>query len=201
MVEPAVACLDIETTGLDPNKGAILEIAIVLADKSFAPIKSFQSLVRPPEGWWDLVDEKAVSMHSENGLWDAISSEYLTLDTPSEVARKAKQFLLDSGVEGGQLPMTGSSIHFDRSWLATHMPKLHSMFHYRNLDISSIKEFLKVVAPDLVYPKSTEPKAHRALDDVMETLIEASHYSRLFTAVHGSGDPQLDWRDVLGRRS
>lgn len=167
--------IDIETTGLDPEAGHILEVAVVRFDHELKEQGRAQLLC---------VDEQAVAkvaaldldpfileMHGKSGLLDEINEA----EWDATVARESYKGLCDIVASwhemlGGKQPMLGSSVHFDRAWLKIHMPELEALFSHRNIDASSLREYAKVVDPDKYaeLEKTLERQAnHRAEDDVM----------------------------------
>jgi len=176
--EVCFICLDLETTGLDPEAESILEIGVVLTDSDLRKLDSFESLVWPVTPLEDL-DAFVADMHQTSGLLEDLNR---TGKAPSvgEVEARVLAWLEDCGVKQGQLPMMGSSVHFDRSFLKRHMPMLEAFFSYRNIDVSSVKELTRVWGGDQVYTPKTEGVKHRALDDITNTLEEAAYYYHTF---------------------
>lgn len=167
--------IDIETTGLDPEEGHILEVAVVLFDHEMQKQGSVDLLCVDPVGVKlcaerDL-DPFIIDMHTKSGLL----AELDAVEWDAQGAQESYQALLDivSGWHealGGKQPMLGSSVHFDRAWLKVHMPELEALFSHRNIDASSMREYAKVVDPDRyadVEGTLTERATHRANDDVM----------------------------------
>lgn len=172
-----LAWLDLETTGfteLDKKsvyKHKILEIGLIVTDSNFRPIATLNQVIHHDlEEIVPICDEVVKQMHTKNGLFNEVGRSAITL----EMAEKAViDFLIQHGVDRKASPMCGSGIQFDRMFTEAQMPALNDHLHYRNLDVSAVKEFIKTIAPGL------EPKkrlAHRAIDDIRETLAEACHY-------------------------
>lgn len=160
--------LDLETTGLDPNLSDILEVGIVVYDKNFNKLGVFNEVAhyrhpdKNPSTWVDLF---VINMHTKNGLWDECDASQRSL---RQVEHDAIEFLKAGGWENQ--PLAGSTINFDRSFLRTHMLKLHDCFHYRNIDVSSFKNVWKMYdMPELQANKKGE--AHRAVPDCEESAM------------------------------
>jgi oligoribonuclease len=172
--------LDFETTGFDDlhNKEIydhkILEIGLVVTDGHFKPIAKLTLVVHHDhETLMPLCDDVVKAMHTKNGLFAEVAASTLSL---AEAERAAIEFLESHGVGPKASPLTGNGISFDRNYLKVHMPALNEHFHYRNFDISAVKEFIKTIEPGLEPAKKL---AHRALDDILESIAEAKHYRKL----------------------
>ncbi|MGW8181178.1 MAG: oligoribonuclease [bacterium] len=173
-------CLDLETTGLDPEEEVILEVGITLCDNKLNKLATWESLVWPGEYDLDSLNDIVAKMHGENGLLDELAQSSASMKNPSRVAHDAVNWLESFGVKPNSLPMMGSSVHFDRAFLKKHMPELEAFFTYRNVDISSIKEFAKHLGLEVHSPKDSV--AHRALADTGSTITEARFYYDTFFA-------------------
>lgn len=192
MSKPTFICLDLETTGLDYDKCCILEAGIVVADENLETIAADAWLVRPTTDLSEM-DDFVRDMHTGNGLLgdlDGGEDEYgnpVEPALPVHVAEEILGWLDRLELEPGVFPMFGSSIGFDRRMLSIHMPDLEEWFHYRNIDMSTIKEIAKIWRPDLKWqPKGS--KAHRVLDDCLATLDEARYYkTNIFTSGLAAG--------------
>lgn len=177
--EKRLAWADFETTGFtDLHKKAVydhkvLELALVVTDRDLTPVASLNLVIHHNLGEvLPLCDDVVLKMHHQNGLFEEVGASGLSLEQAEEAAIS---FLKDNGIgpEACPSPLCGNGIHFDRIFMEVHMPKLNAQFHYRNLDISAMKEFINVLEPGLEPKKK---KAHRAMDDIKESLAEARHY-------------------------
>ncbi len=167
-----LAWVDIETTGLDPEMGSILEVGIIITGDRCEEIARESWIVRPLNAHHLItMPEEAARMHTRSGLMtDCL--EGLSLN---RAERDIRSWLaLYAAGKGG--PMCGSSVHFDRAWLRHHMPSVFSWWGYRNIDISSVKELTKRWAPQFTTGSYKEKKGHRVLSDLEYTIEEARHY-------------------------
>lgn len=188
MKEVTFICLDLETTGLDPNSDSILEIAISLTDDKLNIIDSFESVVWPTKSLsavlYDMSDY-VYEMHTINGLIsEVVYGTYAKMhDSPIPTVDSVENTVLDwlseYDLQHDHFPLMGSSVHFDRAFLKVHMPELEKFFSYKNIDVSSIKHLVKIWNPDDRWSLQ-KTKAHRALEDVADTLDEASFYYQKF---------------------
>ena len=164
--------VDIETTGLRPDKDAILEIGIVITDLELEN-ENFHNWVCRPSLDISIkdIDPYVFNMHSTSGLWQ--SSLAAEIDFHVAVGC-AKRFLEEQNALG--LPMTGSSIHFDRAFLKAQAPSLDKLFHYRNIDVSTMKNLVEIYHPDIFESRPQGEKKHRAVDDCFDSIAELKHY-------------------------
>lgn len=193
---PAVGVIvDVETTGLDYDKSALLEVGMVAIDRNQDVVDTIQVVISSPQARFQIHDlqraaregdeqaKTVVDMHTENGLFAAIERE-------DGVSLSMGMIQLTEWLErlnATGLPMTGSSVGFDRRMLSTHMAPVEQLFHYRNIDISSIKEWVRTYKrdffDDFIAPRLEElrpKKLHRAVADCIDTRDELRVYTGVF---------------------
>lgn len=172
--------IDVETTGLIPSEGLILEVGVIITDLNLIQKDVFQQAI------WDspsydkhvtqaTLDEFVWNMHTSSGLIAEATSEGLPMEA---VEDELGEWLEGYGI-GKDEPMVGSSVQFDRMWLEMHMPSVFELFSYRNIDISSIKELCRRYNPP-VYARLDEvthpKKAHRVIPDLEDSINELVFY-------------------------
>lgn len=168
--------LDCEMTGLNPETERIIEIAVIvtgpkLENRTEGPVL----VLHQSEALLDGMDKWNKSTHGKSGLIDKVRASTLTEDD----AQAQLMAFLSHYVPKATSPMCGNSIGQDRRFLARYMPKLEAFFHYRNLDVSTLKELSKRWAPD-VYKSFKKKQRHTALADVHESIDELEHYREHF---------------------
>jgi len=163
--------IDLEMTGLDPDKMVILEIASLVTDDNLKVIAEGPNIaINYPEDILDSMEKWSMTHHQASGLLDRVKASNYD-------CRSAEQETLEfvsSQCEKGKSPLCGNSIWQDRRFLARHMPELEEFFHYRVIDVSSIKELVSRWYPD--DPPYEKEKAHLALDDIVESVNELKYY-------------------------
>lgn len=165
-------------TGLDPLQHVIVEIATVLTDDNLVLVAEGPDLVvGATSEELSRMGEFVTTMHEKSGLLPLISASN-TSRRDAELA--TLKFLTDNGVEPGTLPLCGNSIGTDRRFLQEYMPELESFLHYRNVDVSTIKELVKRWHPSLLGQRPEKATNHRALDDIRESIEELSFYRQQF---------------------
>jgi oligoribonuclease len=163
--------IDLEMTGLEPEQDVIIEIATLVTDEQLNILAEGPVIaVHQPENVLQSMDEWNQSHHGASGLLERVRAS--TMDTAT-AERLTLEFLAQWS-EKRSSPMCGNSICQDRRFLARHMPKLEDFFHYRNLDVSTLKELARRWYPAV--PKFEKAGAHRALDDIRASLDELRYY-------------------------
>jgi len=170
--------IDIEMSGLDPAKDKILELAMIITDHNLQKLATAPVwVVHQTNEILDTMDKWNTSTHTKSGLIDRVKN---SRNNETEVEKMAIEFLND-WVDINSSPICGNSVHQDRRFLYTHMPQLEAFFHYRNLDVSTIKELVRRWAPDL-YKQTQKQKEskHEALADIEESIAELIFYRQEF---------------------
>jgi len=176
--------IDLEMTGLRPEVDAIIEIATVVTDKDLNVIAEGPNLaIHQPESALALMDEWNQKQHGSSGLIARVRAS--AVDTAA--AEEQTLAFLAPLVKAGASPICGNSICQDRRFLYRHMPRLEKFFHYRNLDVSTLKELARRWAPHIVdgFVKSD---AHLARADILESIRELIHYRKHFLAAAYAGN-------------
>jgi len=163
--------IDLEMTGLEPEQDVIIEIATLVTDEQLNILAEGPVIaVHQPENALQGMDEWNQTHHGASGLLDRVRA---SLHSTAEAEQLTLDFLRQWS-EKRSSPMCGNSICQDRRFLARHMPKLEDFFHYRNLDVSTVKELARRWYPAV--PNFEKAGAHRALDDIRASLDELRYY-------------------------
>ncbi len=164
--------IDLEMTGLDPYTDSIIEIATVVTDCNLDVLaEGPQSVIRHEEARLLGMDDWNRHQHGKSGLWQRV----LESGTDHVHAEAETIAFLERWVPAGKSPMCGNSICQDRRFLYRQMPALERYFHYRNLDVSTLKELAKRWAP-AVYKGFSKESAHTALSDIRDSIEELRYY-------------------------
>lgn len=175
--------LDMEMTGLEPKTDHILEIATIVTDGQLNIIAEGPNIaVFQDDSVLDKMDEWCQKQHTKSGLVDKVKQSKITVDD----AQKQTLDFIKEHVKPNVSPMCGNTIYQDRRFLYEWMPELEAYFHYRNLDVSTIKELAKIWAPD-IYKGVTKKGMHLALDDIKESIAELQYYRDHFFKLEQSG--------------
>ena len=168
--------VDMEMTGLNPDTDRIIEVALVITDSQLNMVAEGPVLVvHQPNEILDGMDKWNQSTHAKSGLIDKVKASTLT---EAEGETQMIEFLklhLPSGIS----PMCGNSICQDRRFMVRSMPQLEAYFHYRNLDVSTLKELAKRWKPEIAANFSKDSK-HEALADIYDSINELKHYRQHF---------------------
>jgi oligoribonuclease len=169
--------IDLEMTGLKPDVDHIIEIATLVTDKHLRVLAEGPVLaIQQPEAVLELMDEWNQRQHGASGLLARVRASTTRVAQAEQLTLQFLTRFIDQGVS----PMCGNSICQDRRFLARHMPELERFFHYRNLDVSTLKELARRWAPD-VAAGFTKPATHLALEDIRDSIRELEFYrERLF---------------------
>jgi oligoribonuclease len=168
--------LDMEMTGLDPDRDRIIEIAIVVTDSQLNALSQAPVLVvHQADAVLEAMDDWNKSTHARSGLIDKVKASTLN----ERVAEEQLLAFLAQHVPAKTSPMCGNSICQDRRFLARHMPRLEAYFHYRNLDVSTLKELVKRWKPEIAKGLVKQGK-HEALADIHESIGELKYYREHF---------------------
>ena len=171
--------LDCEMTGLEPEQDRIIEIAVIVTDSNLTQrVEGPVLVIHQTDAQLDLMDAWNKGTHGKSGLIDKVR-ESSTTEAEAEAALIA---FLGQYVPAGGTPMCGNSIGQDRRFLVKYMPRLEAFFHYRNLDVSTLKELAKRWKPE-VHASFKKQQRHTALADVHESIDELQHYRTHFLRV------------------
>ena len=177
----ALVWIDLEMTGLRPDTDAIIEIATVVTDSDLNIVGEGPVLaIHQPESILQGMDDWNRRTHGHSGLIERIRAT--TMDA-AEAERRTLAFL-EPLVPKNRSPLCGNSICQDRRFLARLMPTLESYVHYRNLDVSSVKELVRRWRPELC-TGFVKQNTHRALDDILESIAELRYYRQHLFPTHG----------------
>ncbi|NNJ85220.1 MAG: oligoribonuclease [Gammaproteobacteria bacterium] len=164
--------LDLEMTGLEPNENYIIEIASIITDSSLNIIGEGPVLaIHQSDEILNGMDKWNTKQHGKSGLVERVRQ---STHSAADAERMTLEFV-SSYVPAGKSPLCGNSISLDRRFMIRYMPKLEQYFHYRNLDVSTLKELCARWAPN-VYKGFKKHNRHLALDDILESIDELKYY-------------------------
>jgi oligoribonuclease len=172
--------VDLEMTGLDAGRHTIVEIASIVTDGELNIVAEGPNLViHQPEEALARMDDFVTNLHTKSGLLDKIRASTVTLaDAEAQTLAFVKAHCVEK-----RSPLCGNSIHMDRSFLVRYMPSFDAYLHYRNVDVSTLKELVRRWYGEKVPPYAKGDK-HRALDDIRESIGELRYYrERVFVPV------------------
>ncbi len=164
--------LDCEMTGLDPEADRLIEIAVIVTGPNLVPrIEGPVLVIHQSDAQLNKMDAWNKGTHGRSGLIDKVKASTLT---EAEAERQLLEFV-GRYAPKGSVPMCGNTIGQDRRFLVRYMPKLERFFHYRNVDVSTLKELAKRWKPE-AYTSFKKAQKHTALADVNESIDELAHY-------------------------
>lgn len=170
--------MDLEMTGLEPDRHVIVEIATVITDDNLVIVAEGPDLVvhASPQQLREM-GEFVTDMHTKSGLLAAIVDSSVSV---AQAEAATLSFIQEHVGEARTVPLCGNSIGTDRRFLQAYMPTLEEYLHYRNVDVSTIKELARRWHPEVLASLAEKATTHRALDDVRESIAELEHYRATF---------------------
>jgi len=166
--------MDLEMTGLDPVRDVIVEIATLVTDDDLVIVAEGPDLVvHQPPAALATMDEVVVAMHTKSGLLPAIAASTVTL---ADAGAATLAFIKEHVPEARTVPLCGNSIGTDRRFLAAYLIEIEEYLHYRSVDVSTLKELVRRWYPATLAAVPRKATAHRALDDIRESIDELRFY-------------------------
>ncbi len=178
LIKPARVCwLDLEMTGLDVRVDKILEIAALVSDfDNNILFKGLHSVIHYEKSDLPLMDAWVTQQHTRSRLFEAVEKSPHSLSEIEDLFYNT----LKPYCSPGKTFLAGNTIYQDRIFLRKYMPKVDSLFHYRLIDVSTVKELVNAWYPYDQHRDFSKNKNHRALDDIYESMAELSHYRSFF---------------------
>ena len=168
--------VDMEMSGLNPATDRVLEVAVVVTDTHLNTLgEGPVMVVHQPDSVLEAMDSWNRSAHAKSGLIERVKASPLS---EADVEERMVEFLQEY-VPPGVSPMCGNSVHQDRRFMVSYLPRLEAFFHYRNLDVSTLKELVKRWKPELA-PGFSKHGKHEALADIYESIEELKYYREHF---------------------
>jgi oligoribonuclease len=169
-----LAWMDLEMTGLNADRDLILEIAVLVTDDDLALVAEGPDLVvHAPAEALDAMEEIVVKMHADSGLRIAVEASTLSVE---QAGVAVLEFLRQHVPEPRTVPLCGNSIATDRRFLARYLPEVDGWFHYRSIDVSTVKELCRRWYPEAYKAAPAKAGGHRAMDDIRESVAELTYY-------------------------
>jgi oligoribonuclease len=168
--------MDLEMTGLDPDRDVIVEIATLVTDDDLEIVERGPDLViHADEEQLASMDPYVVNMHTKSGLLEEIRRSTTTLE---EAGERTLQFIKRYVPEPKTVPLAGNTIGQDRRFLRRYLPEIEEHLHYRSVDVSTVKELCRRWYPGVVESAPAKNEAHRAMEDIVESVAELAYYRR-----------------------
>ncbi len=167
--------IDCEMTGLDLEVDELVEVAVVITDYELVPVDpGFTVVIKPDHEALEQMNEFVRSMHTESGLINEIPNGIRLADAEYQVL----EYILRFVPTGQSAPLAGNTIGTDRAFLAKYMPRVDTHLHYRNVDVSTIKELSRRWYPRVYFNAPVKNGGHRALADILESIRELDYYRK-----------------------
>ena len=164
--------IDCEMTGLDPSVDELVEVAVVITDFDLQAVDpGFAVVIKPDASALEHMNDFVTKMHEDSGLLEEIPHGVSLADAEFQVLEYIQRF-----VPEGKAPLAGNTIGTDRMFLARYMPRVDRWLHYRNVDVSSIKELSRRWYPRAYFNAPAKDGGHRALADIRESIRELAYY-------------------------
>ncbi|WP_332836139.1 oligoribonuclease [Propioniciclava soli] len=191
----ALVWIDCEMTGLDLEADALVEVAALVTDANLNVLgDGVDVIIRPPDAALAAMGDYVRDMHTRSGLLDALAGGSTLADAEAQVLAYVQEFV----PVARKAPLAGNTIGTDRMFLARDMPTLEGHVHYRNVDVSTVKELSRRWYPRAFYNSPAKSGNHRALADIMESIEELRYY-REAVFVAPPGPAASDLRVVAAR--
>lgn len=186
-----IVWIDLEMTGLDPDKHVIVEVAALVTDAELNILgEGIDIVVHATQAQLAEMDEVVVAMHTDNGLLPEITASTVSLADAEDAVLGLVAKHCDPAHPA---PLAGNSIATDRSFIRAHMPRLDAALHYRMIDVSTIKELARRWHPRAYFNQPDKGMAHRALQDIIESIRELDFYRRsVFRTDEGPTSPEAE---------
>ena len=173
-LEHPLVWVDLEMTGLDPDHDRIVEIAVIVTDGQLERLEEGPDLVlATSEESLASMDQVVVQMHGASGLTELIRASDITLE---DAEQQVLEFITRHVPAARVAPLAGNSVHADRAFLRRYMPTLEDYVHYRNVDVSTIKELARRWFPESLEKAPKKAGGHRALADIRESIEEMRYW-------------------------
>ncbi|MDR0836670.1 MAG: oligoribonuclease [Propionibacteriaceae bacterium] len=186
----ALVWIDCEMTGLDLAQDALVEVAVLITDSELNVLgEGLDIVIATPEAQLDAMGDFVRNMHTTSGLLDEIRASQVTMAQAEEaILAYVKAWV----PEADKAPLAGNTISTDRAYLERDMPELEGYLHYRNVDVSSIKELARRWYPKVFYQAPKKAGNHRALADIIESIRELRYYREtILVAQPGPSSEQI----------
>ena len=168
--------IDLEMTGLDPDTDRIVELAMIITDGQLdVLVEGPDIVISAPDDALDAMDDIVRQMHAASGLTPAIRASEVTVE---QAEKMALEFVKEHVPEARLAPLAGNSVHADRAFLRRYMPELEAYVHYRNVDVSTLKELARRWHPEALAQAPKKAGGHRALADIRESIEEMRYWRR-----------------------